>query len=188
MDAFDLQSANTNEVVCNYYEANKKRIYSYNFRHREMDNNLFTKGELPIDLAKVDSNYFTHFEMPKKIMKPDTLKLSDVLFDFNKANLKTEGVKTLEQFFNPAAINQTIDSIYIEGHTDSIGTDARNFKLSFDRSKSVQSWLVLNNILTPEQIQIHSFGKTRPVASNKTEKGRALNRRVEIIIFRRTEQ
>jgi len=188
MDDFELRSANNNEVVCNYYEANKKKIYSYNFRHREMDNNLFTKGELPIDLAKIDSNYITHFEAPKKTIRPDTLKLSDVLFDFNKANLKAEGIKMLEKFFNPAAQIQTIDSIYIEGHTDSIGTDVRNFRLSSERSKSVESWLVLNNILSPQQIQIHSFGKTRPVASNKTEKGRALNRRVEIIIFRRTEK
>jgi len=188
MDDFELRSVNSNEVVCNYYEANKKKIYGYNFRHREMDNNLFTKGELPIDLAKIDSNYLTNFETPKKTIKPDTLKLSDVLFDFNKADLKPEGIKMLEFFFYPVELNQTIDSIYIEGHTDSIGSDEKNFKLSFDRSKSVQSWLTLNHILSPEQIQIHSFGRTRPVADNKNAKGRALNRRVEVIIFRQTEQ
>ena len=185
MDDFELRSANNNEVVCNDFEVNKKRIYNYNFRHRDMDNNLFTKGELPIDLTKSDSNNLTRFEIPKRIIKPDTLKLGELFFDFNKANLEKDGITMLEKFFNPAEQRQPIDSIYIEGHTDSIGTDARNFKLSFDRSKTVESWLVLNNILSHEQIQIHSFGKTRPVVSNATSKGRALNRRVEIIIFRR---
>jgi outer membrane protein OmpA-like peptidoglycan-associated protein len=187
MDDFELRSANNNEVVCHDFEVNKKRIYSYNFRHRDMDNNLFTKGELPIDLGKNDSNNLTRFEIPK-IIKPDTLKLGEVFFDFNKANLKKDGITMLEKFFNPGGQSEPIDSIYIEGHTDSIGTDAKNFKLSFDRSKSVESWLILNNILSPEQIQVHPLGKTRPVATNRTEKGRALNRRVEIIIFRRTEK
>jgi outer membrane protein OmpA-like peptidoglycan-associated protein len=188
MDDFELRSANNKEVVCNDFETNKKKIYNYNFRHRDMDNNLFTKGELPIDLSKTDSNNLTRHEIPKKIIKPDTLNLGELFFDFNKANLKKEGITLLEKFFNPGGMSQTIDSIYIEGHTDSIGTDAKNFKLSFERSKSVQSWLILNNILSPEQIQIHSFGKTRPVATNSTSKGRALNRRVEIIVFRRSEQ
>jgi len=188
MDDFELRSANGNEVVCNNYETNKKKIYHYNFRHRDMDNNLFSKGELPIELAKADSDYITRFEAPKKIIKPDTLKLNDVFFDFNKADLKPGGIKMLEFFFYPVELNQTIDSIYIEGHTDSIGSDEKNFKLSFERSKTVQSWLTLNHILSPGQIQIHSFGRTRPVADNKNSKGRALNRRVEIIIFRRTEQ
>lgn len=187
MDDFELRSANSNEVVCHDFEVNKKRVYSYNFRHREMDNNLFTKGELPIDLSKTDSNTLTRIEVPKKAITPDTLKLGEVFFDFNKANLKKDGISMLEKFFNPAEQGQPIDSIYIEGHTDSIGTNAKNFKLSSDRCKSVESWLLLHNILSPEQIQIHSFGKTRPIAGNKTEKGRALNRRVEIIIFRRAK-
>jgi outer membrane protein OmpA-like peptidoglycan-associated protein len=188
MDGFELRSANENEVVCNNYESNRKKIYSYNFRHREMDNNLFSKGELPVRLVPSDSNSITRFEWPKKTAKPDTLKLGDVFFDFNKAQLKPDGMKMLESFFLPPEKNQNIDSIYIEGHTDSIGSDAKNFTLSSERSKAVQSWLVMNDILAPEQIQIHPYGKTRPVTSNKTEKGRALNRRVEIIIFRRTEQ
>jgi len=188
MDRFELRSSNSNEIVCSNYEINKKRIYNYNFRHKEMDNYLFTKGELPIQLVNADSNSITRFETPKRIAKPDTLKLGDVFFDFNKAGLKTDGIKMLESFFLPPEKNRNIDSIYIEGHTDSIGSDTKNLKLSADRSKAVQSWLTMNDIISEDQVKIHPFGKTRPVASNKTEKGRALNRRVEIIIFRKKEE
>jgi outer membrane protein OmpA-like peptidoglycan-associated protein len=184
IDNFQLIAEKQGEVACNSFDKNKEKIYNYDFRHKEMDYSLFTKGELLIKFEEADSNYLTRIEEPKKIGRPDTLKLGDVYFDFNKANLKPGGISMLEKFFQSKEQNQTIDSIYIEGHTDSIGSNQTNLKLSFDRSKSVESWFLEKNILPASQIQIHSFGKTRPIASNKTSSGRAMNRRVELIIFR----
>ena len=80
-----------------------------------------------------------------------------------------------------------IDSIYIEGHTDSIGTDKRNLALSLERCESIQQWLILNSILDKNNMQVHPFGKSKPVATNSTPQGRALNRRVEMIVFRKPE-
>ena len=153
-----------------------------------MDYSLYGKGDLTINFTKNDSSYITQIkEPPPPVLKPDTLKLGDVFFDFNKANLKPSALDMLAKYFINNNSNNSIDSIYIEGHTDSIGSDKRNLELSQHRCESVKDWLVLNSIITPNTLYLHPFGKTRPIASNKTTAGRALNRRVEIIIFRKQE-
>jgi outer membrane protein OmpA-like peptidoglycan-associated protein len=192
LDNFQLLPADQNEMPCPGIAKNKEKIYNYNFRHKEMDYSLYGKGELPVKFNEEDSSNNTRIEIPtqpqKKTVKADTLKLGDVFFDFNKAKLKPEAFTIMTTFFRSNKQGQTIDSIYIEGHTDSIGTDTRNFQLSLQRCESVRSWLLQNNILPAGHIQIHPFGKTKPIATNRTPQGRALNRRVEMIIFRKQEK
>ncbi|NOT51995.1 MAG: OmpA family protein [Chitinophagaceae bacterium] len=187
IDNFQLIPADKKEILCDGFISNKERIYAYNFRHKEMDYSLFGKGELAIKFSERDSSFITQIKEPEIITLPkaDTLKLGDVFFDFNKANLKPAALDMLAKYFVPGNAND-IDSIYIEGHTDSIGTDKRNMQLSIERCESVKNWLLLNNIIAPGTFFIHPFGKTKPVATNKTAAGRALNRRVEIIVFRKT--
>lgn len=186
LDNFELIPADKKETVCPAYELNKKTIYGYNFRHKEMDYSLYGRGELSIAFDHPENNLTTELiEIPPVPLKTDTIRLGDVLFDFNKADLKTSAINILTDRFINNPSNNTIDSIYIEGHTDSVGTDKRNIELSLQRCKSVQEWLILNNIIIPGNSIIHPFGKSRPVATNKTPAGRALNRRVEIIIFRK---
>ncbi len=184
IDNFQLVPENKKEKACDGYVLNKERIYAYNYRHREMDYSLFGKGELAIQFPHNDSSYLTQVKEPP-VPKADTLKLGDVFFDFNKANLKPAAVNMLANYFINSDSKNDIDSIYIEGHTDSIGTDKRNMELSGQRCESVKSWLLLNHIIIPGTFFIHPFGRSRPVASNKTAAGRTLNRRVEIIIFRK---
>lgn len=188
LDNFQLIPENRKETTCPDFLINKEKIYSYNFRHKEMDYSLYGKGDLTINFIKNDSSYITQIkEPPPPVLKPDTLKLGDVFFDFNKANLKPSALDMLAKYFINNNSNNSIDSIYIEGHTDSIGSDKRNLELSQHRCESVKDWLVLNSIISPNTLYLHPFGKTRPIASNKTTAGRALNRRVEIIIFRKQE-
>lgn len=184
LDNFKLIPENEEETFCTAFLYNKESIYEYNSRHKEMDYSLFGKGELELELMEDKEKMLTRIEkMPPKI-KADTLKLGDVLFDFNKANLKPAATKMLDAFFKDAGTS-SIDSIYIEGHTDSIGTDARNMELSIQRSESLKQWLLQNQVVTSAVIQLHPFGSKRPVATNKTAQGRAMNRRVELIIFRK---
>lgn len=186
LDNFQLLPADKEEGHCTDYARNKKLIYDYNYRHKEMDYSLFGKGELAINFNSTDSNLITR-EIVRQILAPikaDTLKLGDVFFDFNKAALKPAAIKMLTAFFNQPGQQQPVDSIYIEGHTDSIGTDSHNLELSLQRCQSIKAWLQKNHPLTADKIQVHGFGETRPIASNSTAKGRALNRRVELIIFR----
>ena len=70
--------------------------------------------------------------------------------------------------------------VVVEGHTDSIGSDAYNMKLSQRRANAVRDYMVKNGV-SGSRIKTEAYGKTRPIASNKTAEGRAQNRRVDIV-------
>jgi len=187
LDNFELIPANPKETTCPDFLINKQKIYDYNFRHKEMDYSLFGKGELAITFTNDDSSFITKIkEPPPPPLKPDTLKLGDVFFDFNKADLKPSAIKMLQSFFIRSS--SSIDSIYIEGHTDSIGSDTRNLELSRQRCESIRKWLLQNNVVPETAMQVHPYGKSKPVATNTTAQGRAMNRRVEMIVFRKPEK
>lgn len=184
LDNFQLIPEDSKETNCPAFVRNKEKIYTYNSRHKDMDYSLYGKGGLNILLDKADSLFITTIREPVRLPVPDTLKLGDVFFDFNKANLKPAALTMLEIFFVNSGNPNSIDSIYIEGHTDSIGTDSRNLQLSLERCESIRQWL-LKSILTGPIIHVQPFGRSKPVASNSTPQGRALNRRVELVVFRK---
>jgi OOP family OmpA-OmpF porin len=121
---------------------------------------------------------------PKPKPKPVAQKITlaaDVLFDFDKAVLKNEGKSKLDDLANKIrAIN--LEVVIAIGHTDSIGSDAYNQKLSVRRAESVKSYLVSKGI-EPNRIYTEGKGEKQPVASNKTKDGRQKNRRVEIEVI-----
>ncbi len=103
---------------------------------------------------------------------------ADAFFDFDKSVLKTEGKAKLDDLVSKVkGIN--LEVIIAVGHTDSIGTDAYNQKLSVSRSEAVKAYLVSKGI---EKSRVYTEGKgeKQPVADNKTAEGRSKNRRVEI--------
>jgi len=105
---------------------------------------------------------------------------ADTFFDFDKSTLKPEGRQLLDQVAQQASgIN--LETIIAVGHTDSIGTEAYNQKLSERRAASVKSYLVSKGV-DPNRIYTEGKGELQPVASNKTREGRAQNRRVEVEI------
>ena len=186
IDNFELLPADEKEIVCPAFDINKSAVYNYDYRHKEMDYSLFGKGELAIKLIETGDNFNTVIKEPvQRVIKTDTLVLGDVLFDFNKAALKPEAINVLKNYFNNKSL---IDSIYIQGHTDSIGSDQSNYELSRQRCQSVKDWLASNKVVSTENLAIQPFGRTRPVATNKTSQGRASNRRVEMIIFQKREE
>ena len=103
---------------------------------------------------------------------------ADAFFDFDKAVLKPEGKAKLDDLVGKVkGIN--LEVIIAVGHTDSVGTDAYNQKLSIKRSEAVKAYLVTKGI---EKSRVYTEGKgeKQPVADNKTSEGRSKNRRVEI--------
>jgi outer membrane protein OmpA-like peptidoglycan-associated protein len=70
----------------------------------------------------------------------------------------------------------------IEGHTDAVGSDQYNLKLSESRANSVRDYLVQSGLTADRIIAVRGLGKVQPVATNDTAEGRQMNRRVEIII------
>jgi OOP family OmpA-OmpF porin len=106
---------------------------------------------------------------------------ADVLFDFDKSILKNEGKNKLDDLASKVkAIN--LEVVIAIGHTDSIGSDAYNQKLSVRRAESVKAYLVSRGV-EPNRIYTEGKGEKQPVASNKTKDGRQKNRRVEIEVI-----
>jgi len=103
---------------------------------------------------------------------------ADTFFDFDKAVLKPDGKAKLDDLVSKLH-GMNLEVIIAVGHTDSIGTDAYNQKLSVRRAESVKGYLVSKGI-EANRVYTEGKGEKQPVASNKTSAGRAKNRRVEI--------
>ena len=103
---------------------------------------------------------------------------ADAFFDFDKSVLKPEGKAKLDDLVSKIkGIN--LEVIIAVGHTDSIGSDAYNQKLSVRRSEAVKAYLVSKGV-EKNRVYTEGKGEKQPVADNKTKEGRAQNRRVEI--------
>jgi outer membrane protein OmpA-like peptidoglycan-associated protein len=108
------------------------------------------------------------------------LTLSDVLFEFDKANLKAGAERSLAPVTEFLRENPK-RPITIEGFTDSIGSDTYNLELSRRRADAVRDFFIQGGI-SADRIMTRGLGEEYPVASNDTQAGRQQNRRVQIII------
>ena len=103
---------------------------------------------------------------------------ADAFFDFDKSVLKPEGKAKLDDLVGKVK-DINLEVIIAVGHTDSVGTDAYNQKLSVKRAEAVKAYLVSKGI-EKKRVYTEGKGEKQPVADNKTSEGRAKNRRVEI--------
>jgi adhesin transport system outer membrane protein len=105
---------------------------------------------------------------------------ADALFDFNKADLKPEGIAKLNALVAQLK-GLSLEKIVAIGHTDGLGADLYNQKLSLSRARALTSYLVTQGV-DERLISAEGRGKTQPIADNTTRTGRAKNRRVDIEI------
>ena len=104
--------------------------------------------------------------------------LDDVLFDFDRSTVKPEAAQILDRLV--AFMNENKDKrAELAGHTDNVGSDAYNQRLSERRVASVRDYVVKKGV-DSSRISGQGFGESKPIADNKTADGRAKNRRVEI--------
>lgn len=127
------------------------------------------------DFASVEKNLFM-----KKIEKGEVIRLNNIFFDFGKATLKEESFYELERLYNLMSKNSEMQ-IEIGGHTDNVGSADYNKKLSNERAEAVVNYLIKKGI-EKSRLTFNGYGPDQPVATNETEEGRALNRRVEFKI------
>ena len=103
---------------------------------------------------------------------------ADAFFDFDKSVLKPEGKAKLDDLVGKVqGIN--LEVIIAVGHTDSVGSDAYNQRLSVRRAEAVKAYLVSKGI-EKNRVYTEGKGEKQPVADNKTAEGRSKNRRVEV--------
>ncbi len=112
----------------------------------------------------------------------ESIKLNNIYFDFNRYELQPESFVELDRVYKFLSDNPAIN-IEISAHTDSKGSDEYNKSLSQKRAESVVGYLVSKGISSGRLIA-KGYGKSQPVASNDTEEGRAMNRRVEMKIIK----
>lgn len=110
---------------------------------------------------------------------------ADAFFDFDKSVLKPAGKAKLSDLVSKLQ-GTDIEVVVATGHTDSIGTDAYNIKLSLRRANAVKAFLVSKGV-PADRIFVEGKGESQPVASNKTREGRAKNRRVEVEVVGRKQ-
>ena len=112
---------------------------------------------------------------------------ADAFFDTAKSVLKPEGKAKLDDLVSKmGAIN--LEVIIAVGHTDSVGSDAYNQKLSVRRSEAVKAYLTSKGV-EKNRVYTEGKGEKQPVADNKTKEGKAKNRRVEIeVVGTRTKK
>lgn len=113
-----------------------------------------------------------------KIILPDA-----IYFDFGKASIKKESNSTLDQVAAILIKEKGYKTLQVEGHTDDVGSDKFNQKLSESRAKSVKRYLSLKGV-SAKKIEAIGYGEGKPVSTNLTPEGRSENRRVEFNIVR----
>lgn len=103
---------------------------------------------------------------------------SNIQFEFNSAVLKTASYQVLDQV--AAEMKKDLSARFVlNGHSSAEGTPEHNMSLSVDRANSVKMYLI-NAGIDGDNLAVKGFGESKPVTTNNTEEGRALNRRVEI--------
>ncbi|WP_346836923.1 OmpA family protein [Microbulbifer sp. SAOS-129_SWC] len=120
--------------------------------------------------AKVDSSGC--------VIANQTITLENIHFEFNSARLTAAAMDSLQTVVRSLR-NQPGSQVEIAGHSDSLGNDAYNLKLSRDRANSVRDFLISHGV-NGNRITANGYGEQQPIASNSTESGRAQNRRVEM--------
>ncbi len=139
--------------------------------------------------------YSQHFELPEDakyqeikkdialqpIEKGTRVVLNNIFFETGKAELKPESFVELSKAVDLLRNNRTM-VVEIGGHTDNVGSDDANMKLSHDRARSVREFMVAAGIAV-ERLLAKGYGETQPIATNDTPEGRQANRRTEFVIL-----
>lgn len=180
-------SSNRNDSLSNLYLSKEKLIVPED-TVEEIEEEIVQKEEdEPVLIIETETGTTTDKklkELTREELLSETTRIRFVYFDFDKYSISK---KYLEVLDDAAEILDEYPDINlrIEGHTDAIGTEEYNQVLSEKRAYSAKEYLLIHGV-EPSRIKTIGYGKREPYASNFTEEGRAMNRRVELA-FRKAE-
>jgi outer membrane protein OmpA-like peptidoglycan-associated protein len=118
------------------------------------------------------------------VVKEEVIVIRDVHFEFDKAKLTSADKVVLDKIATRLKAEAPDARLTVTGHTDSVGSDAYNQKLSDRRAHSVVEYLISQGVPRSSFVSVTGAGESQPVADNKTADGRSMNRRTEIQINR----
>ncbi len=157
-------------------EAGPKENNGCPWPDRDGDGVLDKDDQCPDDAGPASNNGCP--EVTEEVKKTLNEYAKTILFDTGKSSIQKESEKVLNDIV--AIINEYPTAKFrIEGHTDSVGSEANNLKLSKERAASVMQYLIENGVGS-SRLSSEGFGEGKPIASNNTKTGRSVNRRVEI--------
>ena len=154
------------------YDMTARGAVGYSFHNEIIKVSALESGQVSIELTAL------HREI--------AIQLNNIHFATNSAELTSESFAELERVIDLIFTNPNV-IIEISAHTDDVGTDAYNMRLSHRRAQSVVSYLVGNGV-PPERLTSMGYGLRRPLVPNTSDENRALNRRVEFTIIDITEE
>ena len=137
-------------------------------RKKVSENKPITRIETPEERA----------ERTVRVTKEINLYAKTILFDVNKSVVKTQAEFILDNIAKIMNENDDFNFI-IEGHTDNTGVTEHNLQLSQERADAIKAYLIRKGVKA-KRLEAKGYGQTRPIESNDTERGREINRRVEI--------
>jgi outer membrane protein OmpA-like peptidoglycan-associated protein len=141
---------------------------------------LFYSDMFPLSKNAPDSTYDKDIPL-QPIELNASLVLKNIFFESKSAQLQSISLIEIDKLLQLLTDNPTL-RVQLNGHTDNVGKPADNLKLSADRAKSVVDYLISKGIDT-KRLLFKGYGETKPIADNKTEAGRAINRRTEFIVI-----
>jgi outer membrane protein OmpA-like peptidoglycan-associated protein len=153
----------------------KKNGKEYNIKVAATNNSEIILNVLEMEAMKQE---ITANEMLEALNKDGFIAL-DILFDTGKSTIRPESLPVIDQVYQLLNLDTTL-KVSIEGHTDNVGDAAANKKLSNDRAKAVMDAVIAKGI-DKNRLSSLGWGQEKPVADNRTDEGKAKNRRVEII-------
>lgn len=174
------------EIICDMYEGIRT---------------VKTESETKIDYDKIEAMIMKHASKPSSIdydkieamikrnAKEVTVKetaenwaLVGINFDFGSANLRPESYSILANAAQILLMNSEL-KVEIQGHTDNLGSENANKKLSLDRAEMVKNFLISKGIAA-SRLSTIGYGSDKPIADNNTVEGRAFNRRIELKVIK----
>jgi OmpA-OmpF porin, OOP family len=155
---------------------NGKEIWAYvsHYRGEDISIEIIEKEAMKQEII-ADAKF-----MAEGISSTGHVAIYGIYFDFNKSDVKPESDPALQEI-NKLLSNNSSLKVFIVGHTDNVGGVDYNMKLSQARADAVVKVLTTKYKVNPQRLKAYGVGQLVPVASNKTEEGRAKNRRVELV-------
>lgn len=180
IDAVSFKPVDSTEKLCIEADSVRQTIYSDDIRHDYLEKRVYYMRRNPPSIFPLP---VTQMKVTK-VQRIDTLIIPDIFFNTASYELSPKSFHLLDSFSN-ALQQYNIDSVVVEGHTDSIGKLAYNTELSSNRALSVKEYITQKVASITDKTVTRGFAYLRPVATNKTPQGRQRNRRVEIFVYRK---